>query len=189
MTYDDILTWQYAEGLDDKWLVAVGGNPSSEVKTLLEIKAIKDSAPTLQIHVLHKSLIEEPEPEWILLELQEEVAASLLPKSPTYHKEYNKFNATMEQMINLAQKAVRNNNFTVTNASHGFVAFETGMTWGSWSGVSGSVSIEEHEPNWFTVSGGGKQNTRGLQLAAFDFGEAKGKAEKVIATMKTLSSN
>lgn len=62
------------------------------------------------------------------------------------------------------------------------------MTWGSWSGASCSITIEEREPFWFVVRGGGKQNVRGAQLAAIDFGEAAGKAKKVIATMKALAA-
>ena len=188
MTYDQILSWQYANGVEDDWFVAVGGNPSPQTKTLLEIKAIKDNAPQLQIHVLHAASRDDATAEWVIFESHEEIFAQSIPQRPVYHKEYNKFNATMGQMVSLAQRAVQKNGNTVTSVGHGFVAFETGMTWGSWSGASCSISIEEREPFWFVVRGGGKQNVRGAQLAAIDFGEAAGKAKKVIATMKALAA-
>ena len=70
----------------------------------------------------------------------------------------------------------------------GLVTFETGMTWGSWSGVSGSLSIEEVGENQFQVSGTGKQNVRGGQLIALNlFGEAQGKVAKVLEKMRELA--
>lgn len=39
----------------------------------------------------------------------------------------------------------------------------------------------------FRVKGAGKQNISGAQLLAFDFGEAKGKAEKVINRMAEMA--
>jgi hypothetical protein len=187
MTYDQILSWQYANGVEDEWFVAVGGNPSPQLKSLLEIKAIKDNAPKLQIHVLHAISKDDPTAEWVIFESHEEIFAQSIPQRPIYNPTYNKFNATMEQMVNLAQRAIRKNGNTVTSVGHGFVAFETGMTWGSWSGASCSISIEEREPFWFVVRGSGKQNVRGKQLAAIDFGEAAGKAKAVISSMKTMA--
>jgi hypothetical protein len=187
MTYDQILSWQYANGVEDDWFVAVGGNPSPHTKTLLDVKAIKDNAPQLQVHILHACSKDDATAEWVIFESHEEIFAQMIPQRPVYNREYKKFNATMEQMLSLAQKAIRQNGNTVTDIGHGFVAFETGMTWGSWSGASCSISIEEREPFWFAVHGSGKQNIRGGQLAAIDFGEAAGKAKKVISAMKSLA--
>ena len=92
-------------------------------------------------------------------------------------------------MSNLAQRAIRDNGFAVTNVGPKFVAFETGMTWGSWSGATCSISIEEIEMNCFAAHGSGKQNIRGAQLIAVDFGEAKGKVGKVIDRMKVLGGH
>jgi hypothetical protein len=61
------------------------------------------------------------------------------------------------------------------------------VSWGSWSGVSCSLTIEEISPNTFRVLGTGKQNLRGGQLLAIDFGEAKGRAAKAIEKMKELA--
>ena len=93
-------------------------------------------------------------------------------------------------MVKLAVKAVQTAGYKVESVNEivGLVIFETGMTWGSWSGVSGSLTIEEAGGNLFRVSGAGKQNVRGGQFAAPDlFGEARGKVNKVIAKMKELA--
>jgi len=187
MTYDEILSWQYANGVEDEWLLAVGGNPSPHIKNLLEAKAIKDNAPQSQIHIMHASSLDDSNAEWIIFESHEEIYAQSIPDCPTYHEELDSFNATMEQMVNLAQRAIQERGYSVTSVGHGFVAFETGITWGSWSGVSGSISIEEEDDFWFAVDGGGKQNVRGGQIAAFDFGEAAGRVKKVISTMKAMA--
>lgn len=189
MTYDELLTHQYSNGLEDEWFVAVSGHPSPSTKTLLEIKALKDNAPDLEIHVLHASEVEHSPPQWFLLESRDELLQKSIPQRATFHIQYNKFSATLDQMQILAQQAIQQLGYTVTSVGYGFVGFETGMTWGSWSGVTGSVSITEHEPYWFTVQGSGKQNVRGLQLAALDFGEATGKAAKVVKVMKQIASS
>lgn len=64
LTYGDLLSWQYSQNLEDKWLVAVNGATSSEVKTLLQAKEIKENAHTMDIQVLHESQREAPEAEW-----------------------------------------------------------------------------------------------------------------------------
>jgi len=55
----------------------------------------------------------------------------------------------------LAVKAVQSLNYKVDAAdeSAGLVSFTTGMTWGSWSGVSGSIYFEEVGPDRFRASG------------------------------------
>jgi hypothetical protein len=75
------------------------------------------------------------------------------------------------------------------NESLGMVTFQTGMSWGSWSGVSCSLNIEEVSPNTFRVKGTGKQNVRGGQLFALDLGgEAQGRARKAIDKMAELAT-
>ena len=96
----------------------------------------------------------------------------------------------MPLMMRLAMRAVQDLGWKLDNANEtlGLVTFETGMTWGSFSGVSCSLNIEEVAENQFRVTGTGKQNVRGGQLIALNlFGEAKGKANKVINRMKEIA--
>ena len=100
------------------------------------------------------------------------------------------FQGTLPLMVRLAVQAVHQAGFRVENASEGagIVTFRTGMTWGSWSGVAGSLVIEESDDHWFRVSGSAKQNLQGGQVLALDlFGEANSKATRVISMMKTLA--
>jgi hypothetical protein len=97
----------------------------------------------------------------------------------------------MGLMTKLAMRAVQELGWKLNqaNESLGLVTFETGMSWGSWSGVSCSLTIEELTSSTFRVTGTGKQNVRGGQLIALDIGgEAKGKARKAVEKMKELSS-
>ena len=74
------------------------------------------------------------------------------------------------------------------NETVGVITFETGISWGSFSGVSCSLTIEEVGNDRFRVSGTGKQNVRGGQIMAPNlFGEAQGRAKKVIMKMKELA--
>jgi hypothetical protein len=96
----------------------------------------------------------------------------------------------MNLMTKLAMRAVQKIGWKldVANEAIGLITFQTGMTFGSWSGVSCSLNIEEVSPNKSRVSGTGKQNVRGGQLVALNlFGEAQSKADKAIATMKDLA--
>ena len=96
----------------------------------------------------------------------------------------------MPQMVKLAMHAIQDLGWKLDNANEtlGMVTFETGMSWGSFSGVACSLTIEETGENEFRVSGTGKQNVRGGQLVALDlFGEARGKATKAISRMKELA--
>lgn len=100
------------------------------------------------------------------------------------------FTGTKRLLTAHAVKAIQSLNYKVDSAdeSSGLVSFTTGMTWGSWSGVSGSVYLSEVEPNRFEVSGNAKQNVRGGQIIALDIGgEAKGKVNKVIEEMRRLA--
>jgi hypothetical protein len=112
-------------------------------------------------------------------------AVSLNPKPErvTYDASTNTFRGTILQVLKLAMRAVQELGWTLVNVNDtlGLVTFETGMTWASWSGVSGSLSVVEVSENQFRVSGTAKQNVRGGQLAALDlFGEAQGKVSNVL---------
>lgn len=101
------------------------------------------------------------------------------------------FVATKALLIRHTVKAVQNLNYKVdaVDESVGLVSFTTGMTWGSWSGVSGSVYLDEISPNKFKVSGNAKQNVKGGQVIALNlFGEANGKVNNVIAEMRRIAS-
>lgn len=100
------------------------------------------------------------------------------------------FVGTSAQIVDLAKKAVGNLSYRVDNASAGdqVLTFTTGVTMGSWSGVSGTIAWSETSPYHFDVSGSGKQNVKGGQvLAANLFDEANSKARKVIDEMTRLA--
>jgi hypothetical protein len=119
-------------------------------------------------------------------------AAAVQPKilQAKYDANSDSFMATMPLMIKLAMKAIQGPGWKLDNVNEGIglVTFDTGMSWGSWSGVSCSLNIEEVAENFFRITGAGKQNLRGGQIAAFDMGEAKGRAQKAINKMKELAS-
>jgi hypothetical protein len=97
----------------------------------------------------------------------------------------------MSLLVKLAMRAVQELGWKLENANEnlGMVTFETGMSWGSWSGVSCSLNIEQVSENQFRVAGTGKQNVRGLQLVALNIGgEAQGRAQKAINKMKELAT-
>ncbi|MGE0229785.1 MAG: hypothetical protein AB7U23_14870 [Dehalococcoidia bacterium] len=74
------------------------------------------------------------------------------------------------------------------NQAIGIIQFETGMSWGSFSGVSCTVTLEERGDHTFAARGTGKQNVRGGQIVALDlFGEARKRAQKVINRMIALA--
>jgi len=101
--------------------------------------------------------------------------------------EDGKFVATKEMMATLAKSAVQACKYRVDSADDaaGTVTFTTGVTMGSWSGVSGSIVYREVSPYTFEVTGGAKQNVRGGQMVALDlFSEAKGKVDNVIQEMR-----
>ena len=101
--------------------------------------------------------------------------------------EGGRFVATREMMAALAKTAVQACKYRIDSADDaaGTVTFTTGMTMGSWTGVSGSIVYREVAPYLFEVSGTAKQNVRGGQVVALDlFGEAKGKVENVIQEMR-----
>jgi hypothetical protein len=95
----------------------------------------------------------------------------------------------MTSVVKLAMRAVQQLDWKIdgVNEALGLVTFQTGISWGSWSGISGSLNIEEIALGQFKVSGTGKQNIRGGQLIALNIAsEAQGKARKVMEMMKQL---
>lgn len=120
------------------------------------------------------------------------VAASI--ESPTPEKvsvDGDCFVGTRAQVIRLAAKAVQACNYKIDSADEasGLVAFTTGMTMGSWSGVSGSIYFEEVATHRYCPSGNAKQNVKGGQMLALDlFGEAKSKVRKILEEMRRLAN-
>ena len=112
------------------------------------------------------------------------------PKVVKYNSKSDTFYGTMSLIVKLAMKAIQEHGWTIEQANEnvGLVTFKTGISWGSWSGVTGSLNISEISENTFKVTGTGKQNVSGGQLVAMNIGnEAKNKAKKVIKTMQRLA--
>ncbi len=107
-----------------------------------------------------------------------------------YDRATCRFSGTLTLVVKLAMRAVQHLGWTITevNEAVGFVGFQTPRSMGSWSGISGSLNIDEISPGQFKVVGTGKQNVSGMQLGALDLGEAKRKAEKAISKMKELAA-
>jgi len=100
------------------------------------------------------------------------------------------FVGTSAMIVELAKKAINRLNYRVDAADvvSGTITFTTGVTMGSWSGVSGTISWQETEPYHFKVGGSGKQNVQGGQIVALNlFDEANGKANKVVDEMRRLA--
>jgi hypothetical protein len=122
------------------------------------------------------------------------LTASLVkPTSPSvlcYNSKTDTYSGSMVLMVKLAMRAVQELGWKLdqVNETLGMVTFQTGASWGSWSGVSCSLNIEETAPNTFRVKGTGKQNLSGGQIVAFNIGgEAQGRAQKAIEKMKHLA--
>jgi len=124
------------------------------------------------------------------------VAATTKPPSPDvptavrYSRDSDTFTGTMVLMVKLAMRAVQELGWKIDQANEtlGLVTFQTGMSWGSWSGIACSLNIEEVSAHTFRVSGTGKQNLRGGQILALNIGgEAQGKARKAIERMQQLA--
>lgn len=109
--------------------------------------------------------------------------------SPTYDQASGLFQGSLPAVMRLGMRAVQSLGWTVKDANDalGLLVFETGVSWGSWSGVTGSVTFIEESRGAWRASGTGKQNVRGGQILAVDFGEADSKVRKVIAEMARLA--
>ena len=123
------------------------------------------------------------------------LGASALPASPpapttvTYNRENDTFTGTKALLAQLCSRTVLELRWKVDaiDETAGLGSFTTGITWGSFSGVSGSILAVEESPNTFRLRGGAKQNVRGGQIAAINlFDEAGKKVKAVIDRAKTL---
>lgn len=99
------------------------------------------------------------------------------------------FHGDLKQLMQLASRAIIENKWTITGANEftQSITFETKISWGSWSGVTCTLTFFENGPGVWKVSGSGKQNVRGAQLAAIDLGESGRKAAKAIQRMRELA--
>ena len=113
------------------------------------------------------------------------------PVAPSYVSFQNgMFNGTRPQLVRLATAAINELDYRLDSVDEaaGVITFTTGVTMGSWSGVSGSIQINEVAPFRFEVIGKAKQNIKGGQLIALNIlGEAQGKIQAVIDRMKVLA--
>lgn len=116
--------------------------------------------------------------------------SSTIPVPESLGFENGEFVGTSTMMVELAKKAIGRLNYRIdgADAATGTVTFTTGVTMGSWSGVSGTISWQETKPYRFKATGGGKQNVKGGQMVALNlFDEANGKANNVLAEMERLA--
>ena len=112
------------------------------------------------------------------------------PTKVVFDPKSGEFTGTKQLLARLAVKAVVDIGWRVDSSDEasGLVSFTTGMTWGSFSGVSGTIVVEERDAGQFSVSGTAKQNIRGGQLIAPNlFNEANKKVAKVIERMKQIA--
>ncbi|MES2915676.1 MAG: hypothetical protein V4753_11205 [Pseudomonadota bacterium] len=124
------------------------------------------------------------------IEKQQGVGVLQAPTKVTFDPKTGEFSGTKQLLSRLAVKAVVDIGWRVDSSDEttGLVSFTTGMTWGSFSGVSGTIVVEERDTGWFSVSGTAKQNIRGGQLIAPNlFNEANKKVAKVVERMKQIS--
>jgi len=200
LTHQQLLEWQFQNQLDDTWWLAISGHSAKRHYSLLEVKALKESSPNSVVSVLHAVYTDDENPQWVDYEIVRAtpLAPPPLPTPPPspikvkYIANKIVFYGTLPLMTRLAVKAVQSHNYKLDNVNDtiGLVTFSTGMTFASWSGASCSLHIEEVEQEHFKVSGAGKQNVSGMQMAALDFfGEAQGIANKVIGTMRQIASS
>ena len=115
---------------------------------------------------------------------------SLEEQKVVYNIVNNSFTGSRQMVIDLAVRSIMAAGYKVdgADANSGIVSFTTGMTWGSFSGVSGSIYIREVAQGGFDVSGTAKQNVKGGQLVAFNIGnEAQRKVRKIIEQMKEIA--
>lgn len=99
------------------------------------------------------------------------------------------FHGTADQLFQLAAFSIQQLGWTVVSASEvaNTVTFETKMSFGSWSGVTCTITFVPLSPGQWRVAGTGKQNVRGGQLVALDFGESSQKVAKAIERMRQLA--
>jgi hypothetical protein len=112
------------------------------------------------------------------------------PTRAIYQPATDTFSGTMSQMVKLALRAVQSLGWKIESANEGLglVTFETDISWGSWTGVACTLTIEELGEGKMRVNGAGKQILRGGHLVPMNlFGEAQSKAQKAIDKMKEIA--
>ncbi len=115
---------------------------------------------------------------------------SRVPTAVHYNRDTDTFTGTMILIVKLAMLAVQELGWKLDQANEtlGMLTFQTGISWGSWSGVTCSLNIEEVSPNTFRVRGTAKQNPSGIIRISLDvFGEAQKTVDKAIHRMKQLA--
>ena len=114
----------------------------------------------------------------------------IVPTTTGFDRTTGNFTGTKSLLVRLAVKSVLDIGWKLDSAdeSGGLVSFTTGMTWGSFSGVSGTIAVQEVSGGTFKIAGTAKQNVRGGQIIAPNlFNEANKKVEKLLERMKQLA--
>lgn len=114
------------------------------------------------------------------------------PVSVAYDQQTGTFRGTKLATVQLAMRAIQEKGWKIeqVNEGIGMVSFETGISMGSWSGITANIILEEISPNNFRVSGTAKQNLRGGQVAAFNIGgEAQNAVNEAIAQMRVIAQS
>ena len=93
-----------------------------------------------------------------------------------YDQGRDAFIGTQALAVKLAARAILKIRWRLDSADEttGVVAFTTGITWESWRGVSGTISLEDLGANKFRAVGSSQQNEK--------------KAARVVEIMRTLAS-
>ena len=95
------------------------------------------------------------------------------------------YTKTLDQAFAGAQKAVRDLGYKVDSLdkANGLINFKTGMSWKSFGGQEMSVMLIDNGDGTVEVSVSGRRNQTGVIIQAFDWGEAGGIANKLLAKM------
>jgi len=106
-----------------------------------------------------------------------------------YRRADNTFHGTLGTVVQYAMLALNDLKWTVTGTSEmtRTLTFETPVSMGSWSGITVTLSFFEVAPNVWRVSGAGKQNVRGAQLAALDLGGSDRTVNRVLIKMHAVA--
>ena len=118
-----------------------------------------------------------------------EVAKPPAVTSVSFDARNELFIGTVPLLVKLAAKCINELSWRIDNIdeTNGLISFTTGMTWGSFSGVSGTLLLQEVKPSKFKITGSAKQNLRGGQVVALNlFNESQKKVDKIVVAMKSM---
>lgn len=106
-----------------------------------------------------------------------------------YRRADNTFHGSLGTVVQYATLALSDLGWPITGTSEmaRTLTFETPMSMGSWSGITGTLSFFEVGPNVWRVSGAGKQNVRGAQLVALDMGGANNAINRLLIKMQAVA--